>query len=362
MPPARRLWQSDPMNAEFLIVGQGLAGTALAWRLLERGRSFVIVDRDEPLTSSKVAAGLVTPVTGIRLTLNWKYDVLHPEAVRFYRGKERLLGQKFYFPRPLVWLYKNEREHDVWQRRRLDESIQRYMNPASCGPLVDENRVENLLGGFQLRHAGFLDTAPFLEASRRYFESLGCWRRGEVNEADLDLNPNGVSWCGEPFGTVVFCQGWEAAKSRWFSWLPFGPARGTILTLLGDTGERRSIINRGCWLVPRGDGVIRAGSSFDLQFDQPNETSAGSLDALLARLRSLLKTDFEVINTQTAVRPIVNRRKATIGSHPAQPKLALLNGLGSKGVLRAPYMARRLVEHLLDGVPLDPEIDLQANL
>lgn len=350
------------MRAEFLIVGQGLAGTALSWRLLERGRSFVIVDRDEPLTCSKVAAGLVTPVTGIRLTLNWNYDVLHPEAVRFYRSKERLLGRKFYHPRPLVWLYKNEREHDVWQRRRLDERVQRYENPASREPLVDGTRIENVLGGFQLRHAGFLDTAPFLEASRRHFESLGCWMHGDVVDADLDLSPTGVTWRGEQFGTVVFCQGWEAAKSRWFSWLPYGPARGTILTLRGDVGERRRIINRGCWLVPRGDGVVRAGSSFDLRFDRPHEPDAESLEALHARLRALLKADFDVLSSQTAVRPIIKHCKAAIGRHPAHAQIAFLNGLGSKGVLRAPFMARRLVEHLLDGTALDSEFDLQANL
>ena len=350
------------MRAEFLIVGQGLAGTALAWRLMERGRSFVIVDRDEPVTSSKIAAGLVTPITGIRLTLNWNYDVLHPEAVKFYRSKERLLGQKFYFPRPLVWLYKNEREQEVWQRRSIDERVRPYMNPASREPLVDESRIENLLGGFQLRHAGFLDSNAFLEASRKHFESLGCWRSGEVREEDVELNESGVTWRGEKFGVVVFCQGWEASKSRWFSWLPFGPARGTIFTLRGDTGEQRRIINRGCWLVPRGDGTIRAGSSFDLRFDRPHEPDAASVEALHSRLRALLKKDFEVTASQTAVRPIIKHCKAAVGRHPAHSQIAFLNGLGSKGVLRAPFMARRLVEHLLDGVTLDSEFDLQANL
>ena len=37
------------------------------------------------------------------------------------------------------------------------------------------------------------------------------------------------------------------------------------------------------------------------------------------------------------------------------------NGLGSKGSLRAPWLARHLAEHLLDGRLLEPEFDLQAN-
>lgn len=350
------------MQTEFLIVGQGLAGTALAWRLLERARSFVIVDRDEALTSSKVAAGLVTPITGMRLTLNWNYDVLHPEAVRFYRAKERLLGRKFYFPRPLVYLLKNGREVERWQQRSREARMSRYFNPVLRESLVNENRIENLLGGFEQRHAGFLDTASFLNASRQHFEALGVWRRGEVGEDELDLTQSGAVWKGETFGTVVFCQGWEASKSRLFSWLPFSPARGTILTLRGDTGEHRRIINRGCWLVPRSDGLIRAGSTYELRFDHPNESDPGELDALHAKLRSLMKTDFEVVSGQTAVRPIIKRCYAALGRHPAHPQIALFNGLGSKGVLRAPFMARRLTEHLLDGTALDPEFDVQANL
>jgi glycine/D-amino acid oxidase-like deaminating enzyme len=47
--------------------------------------------------------------------------------------------------------------------------------------------------------------------------------------------------------------------------------------------------------------------------------------------------------------------------HPAHPRVAFLNGLGSKGSLRSPWLARHLVEHLLDGGALDPELDLQRN-
>jgi flavin-dependent dehydrogenase len=73
------------MRAEerILIVGQGLAGTALAWRLWERGVPFVVVDRDEAVTCSKIAAGLVTPITGMRLNLNWRFVSQREEAGAF---------------------------------------------------------------------------------------------------------------------------------------------------------------------------------------------------------------------------------------------------------------------------------------
>lgn len=349
------------MTAEFLIVGQGLAGTAVAWRLLERGRSFVVADRNEPVTSSKVAAGVVTPITGMRLTLNWRYHELHAEALRFYRAREQQLGGRFFFPRPHVRLLKNEREAGLWQRRRDEDAVRRYVNAFPRKPLVDDGRFENALGGFQQRHSGFLDTPAYLDASRAHFARQGAWIEDDVNEDEIELQDGMVEWRGRRFATVIFCQGWEACRSRWFSWLPFDSARGTILTLRGDFGDSRRGINRGCWLVPRGDGTVRAGSTYELRFDDPNVPAPGVVEELIASLRSLVRVPFEVIASQTAARPIVKHCQCVIGRHPAHSQLAVFNGLGSKGSLRAPFMARRLVEHLLDGAALDPEFDVQAN-
>ena len=69
---------------EFLIVGQGLAGTALAWELIWRGRDVLVVDAGEAVTSSKIAAGLVTPITGQRLALGWRVDEMLAAARPYY--------------------------------------------------------------------------------------------------------------------------------------------------------------------------------------------------------------------------------------------------------------------------------------
>lgn len=348
-------------RADFLIIGQGLAGTALAWRLLERGRSFLIVDRDEPLTSSKVAAGLVTPITGMRLALNWRYESLYPEALHFYRRMEKRLGAKFFYARPHVRLFRGGREREVWDRRTRDGLVRRFVRETRAGPLVDEAVFDNAWGGFQQRHAGYLDTSACLEASRRHFQSFVCWAQADVQPEDVLIEDTHVKWRGMQFGTVVFCQGAEAARHPWFDWVPFQSARGTVLSLRAATEERR-IIHRDCWLMRREDGTFRAGSTYELRFSEPHTPGIAAMKDLLERLRTLVKVDFAITGSQTAVRPIVKGRPVLLGRHPAHPQVVFFNGLGSKGVLRAPCMARLLVEHLLTGVPLDAEFDLQANL
>ena len=106
------------MTPRLLIIGGGLAGTSLAWRLHERGVPFMMVDRDEPQTSSKVAAGLITPITGMRLVLNWRIATLYPEAATFYQQLEQELGRRFYHETAIVSLLLDDKAVEQWQKRQ----------------------------------------------------------------------------------------------------------------------------------------------------------------------------------------------------------------------------------------------------
>ncbi|WP_395749689.1 NAD(P)/FAD-dependent oxidoreductase [Prosthecobacter sp.] len=347
------------IRPRILIIGQGLAGTALAWRLWEREVPFVIADRDEAVTCSKVAAGLITPITGMRLTVSWRYTAFYREALSFYRRCGKRLGQRFFFPRGYVRLLKNEAEIAKWHKRRRDPDIQPFLNPRP--PVLDAEVIHQPENGFQQRHAAWLDTTAYLKASRGFFESLGACVKADVQPADVQDDATGVEWQGQRFTHVIWAQGWSAAKHPLLHWVPFQSARGTILTVEADMQGEKRILNRGCWLLPRPDGSLRAGSTYEWKFDDANTPAADQVSQLETNLRSLLKAPASVTAMQTAVRPIVKNHQALMGTHPAHPRVAFLNGLGSKGSLRSPWLARHLVEHLLDGTALDPELDLQRN-
>src|SRR6478609_3279416 len=100
---------------EFTIVGQGLASTALAWALLRRERSVLVVDAERG-GASRLAAGLITPVTGKRLAKSWRWDELYPAAVAFYRTTEAATGVSFFHQEPAVRLFANKAERDEFHR------------------------------------------------------------------------------------------------------------------------------------------------------------------------------------------------------------------------------------------------------
>ncbi|WP_395742243.1 NAD(P)/FAD-dependent oxidoreductase [Prosthecobacter sp.] len=343
----------------FLIIGQGLAGTALAWHLWERGVPFVIADRDEPVTCSKVAAGLITPITGMRLTVSWSYTTFYREAIHFYRRCGKKLKQHFFFPRGYVRLLKNEAEIAKWHKRRRDPDMQPFLHPRP--PKMDAEVIHDPANGFQQRHAAWLDTTAYLQASRDLFTTLGSWIKADVQATDVQDDATGVEWRGQRFSHVIWAQGWSAEKHPLLSWVPFQSARGTILTVQADLRGERRILNRSCWLLPRPDGSLRVGSTYEWKFDDPHTPAAEQVQQLETNLHSLLKTPAQITGMQTAVRPIIKNHQALMGTHPTHPRVAFLNGLGSKGSLRSPWLARHLLEHLLDGTALDPELDLQRN-
>lgn len=342
-----------------LIVGQGLAGTALAWRLWERGVPFVIADRDEPLTSSKVAAGLITPITGMRLTVSWRYALFYREALQFYRACGRRLGRRFLFPRGYVRLPKNEKELKRWEKCRQDPAAARFIH--SREPHLDPAVFQPAEHGFQQRHAAWLDTNAFLESSRRFFEAESCWIKADVRPEEVQEDADGAAWRGRHFSHVIWAQGWQGAQHPLFAWVPFQSAMGTILTVEAALKGERRIVNRGCWLLPRNDGTLRAGSTYEWAFDDPHVPSPELVQKLQDTLDTVLRVPVRVLAAHTAVRPIVKDRQAVMGAHPGHPRMVFFNGLGSKGSLRAPWLARHLVEHLLDGAALDAAFDLQGN-
>ncbi|QIF05845.1 FAD-binding oxidoreductase [Roseimicrobium sp. ORNL1] len=350
---------ASPSSLPVLIVGGGLAGTAVAWQCWARSVPFLVVDPGEAETTSRVAAGLVTPITGQRLKVSWRLEELLPEARAFYQRMEEQVGGTFYHPSPMVRLFSNERELKFWGLRREEADIQRWADTTSPDASVDASVFHNELGGFGQPDAAWLDTVTYLAASKEFFSAKGCWHTGAFKDDELDVSQEAVKWQGNVYAAVVLCRGAEERHdSRFFPWLQWDCARGVIADVRADYREHR-MVQRGGWMQPRGDdGIYRAGSTYEFDFTRSLEEST---EELRGKLQVLLKVPFEILSSQTGIRPIVKRQQLIVGRHPVHERVLILNGLGSKGVLRAPFFSRMLVEHVLDGAPIEAEVDVRAN-
>jgi glycine oxidase len=334
---------------EFLVIGQGLAGTAVGWHLLRRGRSVLVVERDRG-GCSRLAAGLITPITGKRLARSWRWDDLYPIAVTFYRLLEREAGTVFFHQRPALRLFASAGERAKYQGTDLASDVR-------------SEWLDAPLGAFLMPDAARLDVPKYLNASRSHFAARGAFQTADVSLAGLTLLPHGIAVPDLDLEAdrVVFCRGFEPSEDPWFGGVRFNAAKGEFLTIRApDLGEER-VIHCGLWLAPLGGGRFRAGATYSWHRLDGEPTPQGRAE-IETRLRAFLKVPFEVTDHQAAVRPIIDASVPAVGVHPQFPQLAYLNGLGSKGSLLSPYFAGQLVAHLLGEGEIDPEVNVSRFL
>ena len=326
------------------IVGGGLAGCMMAWALSARGRQVRLFDRGEEVTSSKVAAGIINPVTGPKLTKAWRFEELWPAALRFYESIQQKTGKKIFHQMPLIRLLDSVKETDRWRRRLQSPG---YAECLSDCPPDPGKYLRREHGSLSFDNAGYLDIRKFITLTR---DLLGDdWRAGELLEAQAE-------------GITLFCEGFSGMANPLFEWVQFKPAKGEILTLYIAGLEQDRIVNRGgVWLLPVGGGQFRCGATYDWERSDCEPTAQGR-QKIETRLARLLQLPYEVIGHEAAVRPVVRKSRLLCGMHPAHGRIGFFNGLGSKGVLTSPFFAENFADYLCGRGAIDPEVDLCRNI
>lgn len=319
------------VSAPWTIVGQGLAGTCLAWQFWHRGVDFTMVDR-ETGGSSRVAAGLVNPVTGKNFEPTPRIGEFLPEALDFYTRIENLLEIRLWHPLPILRLADSATEWEKMLSKTTRPDVACWL--AGNG---QAQAVDGWHGVLQLTGGGRLDTRAFLDTSRAFFHQHGIYQKKEINHDHPAANH---IWCEGATGLIRGRYGQHRC------------AKGEILTLRAEGWPQSHIhIGAGGWLVPIGNGLFKAGSTYEWnQLDEiPSPAGREKVMAIAHRLGG--DDQFEIIAHEAGVRPILRRSEPMIG--PLGGGDWMFNALGSKGSLFAPGIARRLAQWICDGT--EPE-------
>lgn len=331
---------------DFVIVGQGLAGTTLAWQLRRRGFRVLVLDREGGPSSSWIAAGLITPVTGKRLAKSWRLDEVFPAAVAFYRRVESETDSSFFVQRPSVRLFAHEAEREEFHRRE-GNVLAGLVRP---NPVVNSDWFEAPLGGFEMPTAARLDVSRYLDLSREAFRKDDSYLSVEVDlTRDVEIVGDRVRLprLELEVRAVVFSMGFQPVPDPWFGNVRFNAAKGEILTLRIPNLSEDRVIHRGVWLAPIGGDLFRTGSTYSWDDLTPTPTPGGRAE-IEERLRQFLRLPFEVIDHRAAIRPVIDAGYPVLGRHPLHAQLAYFNGLGSKGSLLAPFFSDQLAANLAD--------------
>ncbi len=345
-------------KVNYIIVGQGLAGSVLALTLLKKGKSLIVIDDANPSTASKVAAGLYNPVVFKRLVKSWLADDLLPYMDEFYPEMEQLLGAEFYFSKRILKPFAEEQEKTLWLKK-TEESIGKYLNEV----IYTEDLggiVYNPLGISEVIHAGNLDTVRFLTSCKEYLKKDNHFIEENFDYSKVLMQEKSVSYTDISAEKIIFCEGYKATENPFFKWLPFKLTKGETLTIKLPHEHSipfQIVINKAVFILPIGNSTYKVGATYEWNDLTENTTEKGRLE-LVEKLQKVLKVPFEIVNQQAGIRPTVSDRRPLIGLHPEHPQLAVFNGMGTKGVMLSPFFANQFAYFLENKTPLDKEVDI----
>lgn len=344
------------MNVQFLLVGQGICGTFLSWNLRKAGVSFLVIDNHQASTASRIAAGIINPVTGRRLVKAWMIDELIPFIKQEYEAFGKTLGNTAISQQNIIEFFPNPFMRESFLKRLEEENS--YLELPGNDTLYSEQfQYEFGYGIIQPAFTVHLET--ILPAWRKKLKENNNLLEEDPDASELKIGENETRYKDIRAAKIIFCDGIASARNPLFRNLPFAFNKGEALVIEAADLPVKNIYKKGIMLAPlQQPGCFWVGSNYlwEYENDSPSE---GFRTETEKQLYSWLKIPFRVVDHLAAIRPATVERRPFVGMHPLNKNVGILNGMGTKGCSLAPFFAKQLAGHLLHQTPIMPEADVR---
>ncbi|MDG1822010.1 MAG: FAD-dependent oxidoreductase [Flavobacteriaceae bacterium] len=339
------------MHRDVLIVGFGLAGWALTEALTKEGKSFVVFDPFVE-SSSRIATGIYNPVVLKRFRAIYHVDELMAHSVPFYKHPKYASALN---PMPIWRVFASESEQNDWAVASDNSTLRTYL-----GASVSHLKNDNILapsGMGEVLHTGWVNTSLLLHQAHKHLLQKQAFVSELFSYKDLIITSKGVEYGQWKATHIIFAEGVGIRKNPWFSNLPVVPNKGEWLIVKCPGLHLKYMLKGSVFIVPLGGDRYRVGATYAHSFSSLTPTNE-SKGWLMECFKKYIALPFEVESHGTGVRPTVPDRKPLVGKHPKYPALNCVNGLGSRGILWAPFLASSLINCLFNKQDIPVEVDL----
>lgn len=341
------------MKVDYIIVGLGLAGLAFAEQLIHSGKSFVVFE-DHSQTSSLVAGGVYNPVILKRFTPVWKAKEQLAIALPFYISLEKKLNKTLDYKFLTRKVFKSIEDQNNWFLAADKPLLSEFLNPK----ILSEKR-DQILGDYgfgEVYQTGRIDTHQLISTYRSYLKENHLIRNEKFEHLAINFLEDRLLYKDFISKSIVFCEGFGVKQNPYFKELPLKEAKGETLTIHAPGLNVDFLIKSTLFVLPLGEDMYKVGATFNWK-DKTSIPSQEGRKELIDKLKKVIQTPYTIIDHSAGIRPTVKDRRPLVGIHPKHPQLAILNGLGTRGVMLAPSMAKQLYNLLEEGIDLDPEIN-----
>jgi glycine/D-amino acid oxidase-like deaminating enzyme len=343
------------VKVDYIIVGLGLAGLAFTEELIAANKSFIVFE-DDSQTSSLVAGGVYNPVILKRFTPVWNAKEQLKVALPFYKSIEEklhiIIDEKFVIKKA----FKSIEDQNNWFEACDKPTLIDYLNPK-----LDTQTYTGVLADFSfgnVHETGRIDTKKLVESYRGYLKEKELIRFENFEHEQLILDEELIVYKDITASRIVFCEGFGIKENPYFKYLPLNEAKGELLTIHAPELNIDFLLKSTLFVLPLGDNNYKVGATFNWTDKTSNPSEEGKKE-LVEKLQKVINVPYTIVSQSAGIRPTVAGRRPLVGAHPKHTQLIVLNGLGTRGVMIAPTVAKNLFNHLEKGEELDIEIDIK---
>lgn len=339
---------------DYLIIGSGLAGISFAETALRDYKSIFVMDNHSQ-NASHVAGGLYNPVILKRFSEVWNAQDQLLLSDQYYSTISKKLNIQVDYKIPILRKFFSIEEQNNW----FTASDKMNLAPFLSLDLISNQfcGIESPYGYGEVLQTGYVDTSTLLVNYRKYLLDNHLFLEESFDYDSLLFRDGFIQYKHIKAKHIIFAEGFGMCSNPFFNDLPLDGTKGELLIIKAPELQLECIINSSVFILPLGDGLFKVGSTYNWNDKTNIPTDLGKLE-LVTRIKEIITCEFEIVKHFAGVRPTVRDRKPLVGTHEMHSSVHILNGLGTRGVMLAPAMAKALFENIELGTPLDPIIDI----
>jgi glycine/D-amino acid oxidase-like deaminating enzyme len=340
---------------DYIIVGSGLAGIAFAETALNENKTIIVLS-DTSQKSSIIAGGLYNPVILKRFSEVWQASEQLDLLSQFYGKLEEKLAIKLDYKMPLLRKFYSVEEQNNWFTASDKPNLSMFLSTNLITKKWDA--IPSPFNFGEVLMSGYVDTSLLVDSYKQYLISKNSLLEETFNHSELIVENDYVSYKNLKAKQIVFAEGFGMLLNPFFNKLPLDGTKGELLLIKAPNLNLEVIVKSSIFILPIGNDLYKVGATYNWEDKTNSPTDAGKKE-LIENLKELITCDFEIIEHYAGVRPTVKDRRPMLGSHPIYKNLFVLNGLGTRGVMLAPAMAKMLFNHIENDEELNPYVDIK---
>ncbi len=341
-------------DVDYIIVGQGIAGSMVAHFLLKQKKKILVIDSFNPNSASNIAAGVVNPITGRKMVKTWMIDELLPFAKTTYRELEKSFNTSFFYEQEIYKLFSSDDDIDIWNKKKSQIEYRDYLGEIIS--LANSN-ITAPFGAGIINQCIWLDVPKFIKIYKRFLVENNLIFHEEFDCTQLKIS-NFIQYKNIQANKIIFCEGYKAYLNPFFSFIPFSLAKGEHFIIHSENLQTEKLINKNIFIIPKGNNLYNVGATFIWNDINETVTKNGKKE-IIEKLNNIINTEYSIVEEKAGIRPTIIDRRPVIGSHAIYKNVYIFNGMGTKGVSIAPYFANYFANYLDQKFNILDEISLK---